>query len=462
MGSTGRANGGVRAQFTTPVNILFSQFTIEKLRELQELAGEYRLLAASAEKGSVQQIAAADLAAKAQKRLGLEVLATNASVRTSARETALAEREMSKFARGSLSATGGFGKAGIGLALGSGGFLAGAAVSQGMVTAVKAAEGYAVALRALDGAITHSGGNLAAYSEVITKLADGGAKLGYSNTEILSGLKQLTLITGNATDAVTYMGLVEDLARGKGISLETAATAVGKAIDGKTTALQRYGVVVQKGQSVESALTQAQQRWAGQAKDSTTATMELGATVKNLEQKIGAALLPSVEHIATATENWISKSQNQKTVVNDVKTAVSGLTDILKGAKTVIHDVDGVTGGFEHTLKLLIGLKVGAWALGVAGDFMKLAGGEAAAGGIGLASSRATGLLGILAKLKALGPIGLTIALGLGRGGESGSAKQTIKWLGLKAGRGRRLSGSADGRTRHGRQGWRDAWRVRW
>jgi sarcosine oxidase subunit beta len=39
MGSTSRANGGVRAQFTTPVNIAFSQFTIEKLRELHDQTG---------------------------------------------------------------------------------------------------------------------------------------------------------------------------------------------------------------------------------------------------------------------------------------------------------------------------------------------------------------------------------------------------------------------------------------
>jgi sarcosine oxidase subunit beta len=37
MGSTSRANGGVRAQFTTAVNIAFSQFTIKRLRELHEL-----------------------------------------------------------------------------------------------------------------------------------------------------------------------------------------------------------------------------------------------------------------------------------------------------------------------------------------------------------------------------------------------------------------------------------------
>jgi len=34
MGSTCRANGGVRAQFTTPVNIEFSRFTIDELRAL--------------------------------------------------------------------------------------------------------------------------------------------------------------------------------------------------------------------------------------------------------------------------------------------------------------------------------------------------------------------------------------------------------------------------------------------
>jgi sarcosine oxidase, subunit beta len=38
MGSTSRANGGVRAQFTTPINIAFSLFTIEQLRELHELS----------------------------------------------------------------------------------------------------------------------------------------------------------------------------------------------------------------------------------------------------------------------------------------------------------------------------------------------------------------------------------------------------------------------------------------
>src|SRR6202035_935371 len=37
MGSTGRANGGVRAQFAAPINIVFSQYTIAGLIDLDSL-----------------------------------------------------------------------------------------------------------------------------------------------------------------------------------------------------------------------------------------------------------------------------------------------------------------------------------------------------------------------------------------------------------------------------------------
>jgi hypothetical protein len=400
----------------------------QKVR-LQALAAEYGRVAASAEAGSAEQVAALDLAAKAQKRLGLEVLASNAMVRSSARETALATTETAKFSRGALEATGSFGKFGAALALGSGGFIVGAGVAMGIKTAVKGAQDYNVALRSLDGAIVHSGDNLTAYTGVIAKLADGGAKLGYTNTDILGGLKQLTLITGNATDAVTYMGLVEDLARGKGISLQTAATAVGKAIDGKTTALQRYGIVVQKGESVETALTQAQQRWAGQAKDSTTATMQLGATVHDLEEKVGQGLLPEVNHIAKAIEDWISKSKNQKTVTDDVKTAVGDLTGILKTGRTAFDDIDKATGGFEKTLELLVALKFAPIVLGWTTEMIAFAGASA----LGAASSESSLLLGTLGKLKALGPLALVIALDIiptSSAGQSVLNKAGIGFLG--------------------------------
>src|ERR1700752_5236898 len=39
MGSSARANGGVRAEFSTAANILFSQFTITGLIELDAMTG---------------------------------------------------------------------------------------------------------------------------------------------------------------------------------------------------------------------------------------------------------------------------------------------------------------------------------------------------------------------------------------------------------------------------------------
>jgi sarcosine oxidase subunit beta len=76
MGSTGRANGGVRAQFTTPINIEFSKFTIAGLADLNTLTGGqvgfhtigYLLLT-----GSASGLEALQRAYTLQRSLGVDV-----------------------------------------------------------------------------------------------------------------------------------------------------------------------------------------------------------------------------------------------------------------------------------------------------------------------------------------------------------------------------------------------------
>lgn len=263
--------------------------------------------------------------------------------------------------------------------LGLVGFGAGIAAADLFKSSITAAENFDAALRGTRRAVESTGGAFPAYKSQVLGLADAGARLGYSNTQVLQGYQALTLTTGNATDALHYMGLVEDLAKARGLSLSSAATAVGKAIDGKTAALQRYGVVVQKGQSIEEALTQAQKRYGGQALANTTVTQQLQATVQNLEQKIGAVLLPVVQEVAAKFEAWISKTRNQKTVIDDLKTAVSIASTAFHGIKDAIDAVDKVTGSFKHTVELLIGLKfavaIGKWtgSLGLLSSAAKIA-----------------------------------------------------------------------------------------
>ena len=76
MGSTSRANGGVRAQFTTPINIEFSRFTIRELRALHdETAGQvgFRPIGYLFMTGTAEGAAALRRAWELQRSLGVAV-----------------------------------------------------------------------------------------------------------------------------------------------------------------------------------------------------------------------------------------------------------------------------------------------------------------------------------------------------------------------------------------------------
>ena len=76
MGSTSRANGGVRAQFTTPINIEFSRFTIRELRALHDAtAGQvgFRPIGYLFMTGTAEGAAALRRAWELQRSLGVAV-----------------------------------------------------------------------------------------------------------------------------------------------------------------------------------------------------------------------------------------------------------------------------------------------------------------------------------------------------------------------------------------------------
>jgi len=404
--------------------------------KLQELAGEYRLLAASAEKGSVQQIAAADLAAKAQKRLGLEVLATNSAVRTSARETALAERQVAKFARGSVGAAGGFGKVGIGLAMGSGGFLAGAAVTAGIKSSIDAAKELMGAEEQLSVAIKNTGAafdkkQLEEYLAAESKLSV------FTKAELTGSLVGLVRVTGSMAKAQADATLAANVARGTGLDLATVTQKIIAMEAGRTRGVQQLGIhlpVVKTAQdaltasgktytaqqhaqataldqsaAAQQALIALQQKYHDSAKvfgaSDAASTIKFSTAINTLEASIGTVLLPTVTAIATPFAKWAQAEADSGDAAKKTKEIVGDLTGILKTAKTVIHDVDDVTGGFKHTLELLIGLKFASSAANIVGGFTNIG---AAAGEAGAAGK--AGLL--LSRLKLLGAIGV-LAIGI-------------------------------------------------
>ena len=74
MGSTGRANGGVRAQFATPVNIVFSQYTIAGLIGLDSLTNGrvgYRAVGYLVMAGTEPTTFSASRRIRARSRIGM-------------------------------------------------------------------------------------------------------------------------------------------------------------------------------------------------------------------------------------------------------------------------------------------------------------------------------------------------------------------------------------------------------
>jgi cell wall-associated NlpC family hydrolase len=108
--------------------------------------------------------------------------------------------------------------------------------------------------------------------------------------------------------------------------------------------------------------------------------------MKQVYEIAGTALLPTLTNLAGGMADWLSKSENQEKVQHAVAGAVHDVSEALGIAiplvETAWHDADSVAkamGGWKHVIELLIAMKIGVWALGVATQIKGVAIAEEAA-----------------------------------------------------------------------------------
>jgi hypothetical protein len=175
-------------------------------------------------------------------------------------------------------------------------------------------------------------------------------------------------ITGQAAAAqsVKLTKLGADLASFYNTSVSDALDAIKSGLVGEVEPLRRYGVLlsetrvqqealVETGKTHASSLTASEKLLARQAliyRDTAKAqgdftrtsggfanqTRILGANLRQFEIILGQALIPTLTDLITKTNEWLSKSENQKRIQDDVTEAAD------KGAKTVkfLSDAYGV------------------------------------------------------------------------------------------------------------------------
>lgn len=356
--------------------------------------------AASLPTGSKEQLAAQALAVNAQAKLARSYGVTTVATGHLGTASKTAERDLNKMTRGVLSGSGILTRFSRSLAFASSGFIAFAVGAEVIKQSIGGAEDLEKAQRSLEVAIKHTGGSLGDLLPRYQGIAKGAAQFGVTQAAATSGLARATVLTGNAASAqrAYQEALVISKATGKDFNAVLIATSKGQ--EGITTSLRRYGILVDATSTGQQQFNVVMRRFGGQAAANTTAAEKLSATFSNTLAAIGQELLPTFNHLATSLSAWLQKMNETGKLQKDVNAVIHDAGAVFGTLGDVIKAVDSVTGGFVHTLELLVAFKfakvVTGWATslelliakwrGVTVAAGEAAGAEAAAGRVGIVS----------------------------------------------------------------------------
>lgn len=176
----------------------------------------------------------------------------------------------------------------------------------------------------LDAAINATGDSAEEFGKQIDQVKSKAEDFGHSGIDAENALNELVTKTGDVTQAFKYMGLVEDLAAQKHISLTAAAALVARALDGNTKLFKQYGINVATGalsvDQLNRYLDELQQRLSGQA----------AASVDSFSGKFEGLK----EHVVSTAEDLANKFAPTLTAIGTVTTAALGVLDLYR----IAHD----------------------------------------------------------------------------------------------------------------------------
>lgn len=122
-----------------------------------------------------------------------------------------------------------------------------------------------VSQQRLQASIEATGASYDDYAERLEAAGEAAVQMAFDDEEAADAISFLTQATGDATTAINDLGLVMDIARGRGIGLAEAAKIVAAAEQERFTSLRRIGIVLDENATKEEAIAALQQKYSGQA-----------------------------------------------------------------------------------------------------------------------------------------------------------------------------------------------------
>jgi phage-related protein len=171
------------------------------------------------------------------------------------------------------------------------------------------------------------------YEKVAGKVEAAGKsqeRFGHTTVDTNNALAKLTEATNSPTKALSLLSVTSDLAASKHISLEAAASKIGKAYNGNTRILKEYGIEVQKTTNVHTALTKA-----------TTTAEKADASLAASKQKLGdvEASLAGKTKLTTAEQLKLRDAHDKVTAATIV--AYTGHVNLAKAQDGVKQAAQG-------------------------------------------------------------------------------------------------------------------------
>ncbi len=344
-------------------------------RSLKGQIAAYRELSTSATASAAEQAKATQLGALASERLARSqglVVASSRGLSTGAKT---AENDLGKLTRGALAGSGVISSLGRSLAFASGGFIAVAGTATLLHNAIAEALDFAATEKQVTAQLKTSG---LSFEENKTQILDNltaQSKLSaFTRGDLLQSFGYLVRVSGNVDQSLKLTAVAADVARGRHIALSAASIALAKALGGSSTALRRLGIIVPKTATGMEAIRFVAAKFAGQAEAGATSADHLRAGLVNAGEVIGTSLLPTFNRLVTEFGDYITKLQASGRLQKDANEAVTIFGYAFHTLGGIIKAVDRVTGGFVHTLELLIALELGSKIYGWAKALNLLAG----------------------------------------------------------------------------------------
>jgi hypothetical protein len=221
-----------------------------------------------------------------------------------------------------------------GFAVAAGGAIVGIAAFKSTAKAAADAE---VSQRRLQAQLRASGISYRAHAKEIDGVIQKTSRLsGLDDEDLQDAFTNIIRVTGNVTQSMRLTGLAADFARAKHIDVAKAGEIVGKVAGGNIGILSRYGIQIDKGASSTEALGKLQQRFAGQAKaygDSAAGSQDrFGVAVENLQEKLGAHLLPALGKVANTVARFLDGMDRGVGAGGRFAGAISNAASVLRSA----------------------------------------------------------------------------------------------------------------------------------